>query len=112
MSYDDVAIEVRGLSKRYLMYSRPEDRLKQMVVPSIRRLAGLSPKSFFKPFSAIELADFSVPRGQTVGIIGRNGSGKSTLLQIICGTVPPSTGKVTVNGRIAALLELGAGFNP
>lgn len=108
----DHAIRISGLSKHYLIFERPEDRLKQMLVPRLQRLLGVTPKRYFKPFSAVQDVSFEVKRGETVGIIGRNGSGKSTLLQIICGTLLPSAGTVDVNGRIAALLELGAGFNP
>lgn len=108
----DHAIRISGLSKHYLIFERPEDRLKQMLVPRLQRLLGVTPKRYFKPFAAVQDVSFEVKRGETVGIIGRNGSGKSTLLQIICGTLLPSAGTVDVNGRIAALLELGAGFNP
>lgn len=108
----DVAIRVRDVSKHYLMFERPEDRLKQMIVPRLQRLAGRPPKRYFQDFAALSGISFEVGRGETVGIIGRNGCGKSTLLQIVCGTLQPSTGTVEVNGRIAALLELGAGFNP
>lgn len=112
MSSDDFAIRVRDVSKRYLMYRRPEDRLKQMIVPRLERLVGRRPRAYFDEFAALDGVSFDIRRGETVGIIGRNGSGKSTLLQIVCGTLRPSSGTVDVNGRIAALLELGAGFNP
>lgn len=108
----DIAISVRNVSKHYLMYERPEDRLKQMVVPRLQRLMGRTPKIYFQDFVALNDISFDVPRGETVGIIGRNGCGKSTLLQIVCGTLMPSAGEVKVDGRVAALLELGAGFNP
>lgn len=106
------AIRVSGLSKYYFIFDRPEDRLKQMLVPRLQRLVGATPKRYFKPFAAVQNVTFEVKRGETVGIIGRNGSGKSTLLQVVCGTLRPTEGTVDVNGRIAALLELGAGFNP
>jgi lipopolysaccharide transport system ATP-binding protein len=109
---DMPAINVRDVSKHYVMFDRPEHRLKQMIVPRLRRAMGLEGRRYYRNFAALEGVSFEVPRGETVGIIGRNGSGKSTLLQIICGTLNPTRGKVTVNGRIAALLELGAGFNP
>jgi len=112
MSSDEVAISVRNVSKHYLMFDRPEHRLKQMIVPRLQRAAGLPPAKYFRNFAALEDVSFEVKRGETVGIVGRNGSGKSTMLQVVCGTLNPTHGSVTVNGRIAALLELGAGFNP
>lgn len=112
MSSDGTAIRVDGLSKHYLMFARPEDRLKQSIMPRLQRLFGGAPKQYYRDFAALRDVSFTVKRGETVGIIGRNGSGKSTLLQIICGTLHPTEGSVKVNGRIAALLELGAGFNP
>ncbi len=107
----DFAIEVESVSKHYLIYRRPEDRLKQMVIPKVRRMLNLAPGTFYTDFAAVENVSLRIGRGETVGIIGRNGSGKSTLLQMICGTLQPTHGSVKVNGRIAALLELGAGFN-
>lgn len=97
------AIVVDGVSKQFLMFQRPQDRLWQALFP--RKARG-------KTFNALQDVSFTVARGETVGIIGRNGSGKSTLLQMICGTLRPTTGQITINGRVAALLELGAGFNP
>jgi lipopolysaccharide transport system ATP-binding protein len=111
MSSDGIAIRARDVSKHYFLYARPEDRLKQSIVPRLQRLAGRAPAKYYRDFAALNGVSFEVRRGETVGIIGRNGSGKSTLLQIICGTLQPSSGSVQVNGRIAALLELGAGFN-
>lgn len=108
----DVAISVRGVSKCYQIYATPGQRLKQFFLPRLRRWLGLAPRDHFKEFWALHDVDFTVHRGQTVGIIGRNGSGKSTLLQIICGTLYPTAGEVRVEGRVAALLELGSGFNP
>ncbi|MBZ9768442.1 MULTISPECIES: ABC transporter ATP-binding protein [unclassified Mesorhizobium] len=108
----DVAIRVRDVSKHHVMFERPEDRFKQMVIPRVERLVGRPPRRYFRDFAALSGISFEIGRGETVGIIGRNGSGKSTLLQIVCGTLPPTSGSVEVNGRIAALLELGAGFNP
>jgi lipopolysaccharide transport system ATP-binding protein len=108
----EVSIRVENLSKEYTIYKRPEDRLKQMVIPRLQGLFGFQRSRYFQPFSALRDVSFAVNRGQTVGIVGRNGSGKSTLLQIICGILQPSSGHVAVTGRIAALLELGAGFNP
>ncbi|HVJ62601.1 MAG TPA: ABC transporter ATP-binding protein [Tahibacter sp.] len=101
----DLAIEVRGVGKSFAIYERPHHRLMQQLFPNARR-------PWFREFRALHDIDFDVRRGETVGIVGRNGSGKSTLLQIICGTLAPTTGSVRVHGRVAALLELGAGFNP
>jgi lipopolysaccharide transport system ATP-binding protein len=112
MSSDPIAIRVRDVSKHYVMFARPEDRLKQMVMPRLQRVLGKPPAHYFKDFAALNGISFDIRRGETVGIVGRNGSGKSTLLQIVCGTLQPSGGNIEVNGRIAALLELGAGFNP
>ena len=98
----DVAVRVSGLGKTYRMYSKPSDRLVEGLLPgAVRHTA----------FHALRDVSFSVGRGETLGIVGRNGSGKSTLLQLICGTLKPTAGSVEVNGRVAALLELGAGFN-
>ncbi|MEG6512196.1 ABC transporter ATP-binding protein [Desulforamulus ruminis] len=112
MSSDNIAIKVENLSKCYHIYDRPQDRLKQYIIPRLQRLAGKLPKNYFREFWALRDVSFEVKKGETVGIIGRNGSGKSTLLQIICGTLTPSSGTVETKGRIAALLELGSGFNP
>ncbi len=109
---DDSAIKVEGLSKCYHIYNTPRDRLKQFVLPGIQRMAGIAPKQYYREFWALKDVSFEVKKGETVGIIGRNGSGKSTLLQMICGTLSPTAGSVTTHGRIAALLELGSGFNP
>ena len=106
------AISVRGLSKCYQVYARPEDRLKQALLPRVQRMVGKQPGSYYRDFWALRDVSFDVRKGETLGVIGRNGSGKSTLLQIICGTLTPTSGSVEVNGRIAALLELGSGFNP
>ncbi|TPG48678.1 ABC transporter ATP-binding protein [Rhodanobacter glycinis] len=101
----EAAIQVRGLSKAFPIYSKPHHRLLQMISPG--------PKDrWYREFRALRNIDLNISRGETVGIVGRNGSGKSTLLQLICGTLTPSAGEIQVNGRIAALLELGAGFNP
>ncbi|MBY0245716.1 MAG: ABC transporter ATP-binding protein [Sphingobacteriaceae bacterium] len=100
----DIAIKVENLSKVYKLYNAPIDRMKEALHPR--------KKSYHKEFYALNDLNFEIKKGQTVGIIGKNGSGKSTLLKIITGVLTPTTGKVTVNGRISALLELGAGFNP
>lgn len=112
MSSGDIAISVSNLSKCYQIYDTPRDRLKQFVVPRLQRLAGQSPKEYFREFWALRDVSFDVRRSDVVGIIGRNGSGKSTLLKIICGTLNPSSGSIEARGRIAALLELGSSFNP
>ncbi len=101
----DVLISVKDVGKRYYLYERPQDRLKD-------HLFWRFGKSFGREFWALNDISFNVSRGETVGIIGRNGSGKSTLLQIIAGVLKPTKGDVRINGRVAALLELGSGFNP
>lgn len=113
----DPAIRVEGLSKAYLIYAEPRDRLRQAVMPRVNRLLrrmGLprEDKRYFTEHWALHGLSFEVARGETVAIVGRNGSGKSTLLQLVCGTLTPTTGEVKVAGRVAALLELGSGFNP
>lgn len=102
MSFEN-AIEVSSVGKCYRIYDKPIDRLKQMIWRK---------KKYFHEFWALKEISFSIKKGQTYGIIGRNGSGKSTLLQCICGTLEPTNGLIHTNGKIAALLELGAGFNP
>ncbi len=100
----DIAIKVENLNKCYHIYDKPHDRLKQMLMRGRRQ--------YFQEFWALRDVSFEINKGETVGIIGRNGSGKSTLLQMICGTLNPTSGSIQTQGRIAALLELGAGFNP
>ena len=112
MSYSETAIRVTNLSKCYQIYDSPGDRLKQFVMPRLRRLLGLPSQNYFREFWALSDVSFEVKKGETLGIIGRNGSGKSTLLQMICGTLTPTHGSIETNGRVAALLELGSGFNP
>lgn len=99
----DIVIRAQGLNKIYNIFKKPDDRLKQMI---FRR------RKFFDEYWALKDVDIEIRRGETVALIGRNGSGKSTLLQIITGTVQPSSGVIEIEGRIGALLELGAGFNP
>lgn len=108
----DIAIKVENLSKCYQIYEQPRDRLKQAIIPRLQRFTGSKVKQYFQEFWALRDVNFEVKKGESVGIIGRNGSGKSTLLQIITGTLMPTTGTVTTQGRIAALLELGSGFDP
>lgn len=120
--FSETVIEAKDLSKVYLLYNRPEDRLKQMLVPKTKRLlspllGGVLPRlrhdqPRYREFWALRDVSVSLKPHETLGIIGQNGSGKSTLLQIICGTLTPSSGWSRSQGRIAALLELGAGFNP
>lgn len=100
----DAAIIVRNVSKKYRLFDSPKDRLKEALHPFSRH--------YHREFWALRDVSFEVPRGRTVGILGRNGSGKSTLLQIISGILKPTSGDVVINGRVSALLELGAGFNP
>ncbi len=99
-----IAIKVKTLSKVYKLYDKPIDRLKEAMNPL--------KKKYHKDFYALNNISFEIKKGETVGIIGKNGSGKSTLLKIITGVLSPTSGAVKVNGRISALLELGAGFNP
>lgn len=101
----ELAIRVDDVSKSFAIYERPHHRLLQQLFPNAGR-------GWHREFHALRNISFDVRRGDTVGIVGRNGSGKSTLLQLICGTMSPSAGRIEVHGRIAALLELGAGFNP
>lgn len=112
MSSSDIAIRVSQLSKRYEIYATPRNRLKQFILPPLQSLFGAPTGQYFQEFWALKDVSFEVKKGETVGIIGRNGSGKSTLLQMICGTLHPTSGSIQTQGRVAALLELGAGFNP
>jgi ABC-type polysaccharide/polyol phosphate transport system ATPase subunit len=105
MSFDSTAvIEARHLSKTYQLFSTPAHRLKHMLFESSQ--------SARKNFSALDGVSFSLHRGEVLGLVGRNGAGKSTLLQLICGTLQLTSGQLHIHGRVAALLELGAGFNP
>jgi lipopolysaccharide transport system ATP-binding protein len=108
----DIAIKVENLSKCYQIFDTPRDRLKQFIAPRIQSALGIPEKQYFKEFWALRDVSFEVRKGESVGILGRNGSGKSTLLQMITGTLAPTSGSVQTNGRVAALLELGSGFNP
>jgi lipopolysaccharide transport system ATP-binding protein len=108
----NAAIRVKDICKHYPIYKKPQDRLRQFFHSGLHRFFGIKPKKYFQEFQALENISFEVKKGETVGVIGRNGSGKSTLLQIICGILNPTSGEVFTSGRIAALLELGSGFNP
>ena len=101
--FSDAVIRISGLAKSYRIYERPADRLLELVNP-------FHPRG--TDFLALQGIDLTVQAGESVGIVGRNGSGKSTLLQLICGLSQPNAGRVAVRGRVAGLLELGAGFNP
>lgn len=103
MDEKKVAIQVKGLEKAYKLYDKPSDRLKEAL--------GFGRKKCYKEHYALKGVDMTIYQGETVGIIGTNGSGKSTILKIITGVLNPTGGSVHVNGRISALLELGAGFN-
>ena len=100
----DFAIRAGNLGKSYQIYEQPLDRLKQSLWRKRKR--------FYREFWALRDVSFEIRRGESLGIIGSNGSGKSTLLQLICGILNPTEGGLEINGRTAALLELGAGFNP
>ncbi len=108
----EIAIKIEHLSKCYQIYQQPHDRLKQSIYPRLQRLVGKQSRQYYREFWALKDVSFEVKKGESVGIIGRNGSGKSTLLQMICGTLNATSGSIQTRGRIAALLELGSGFNP
>ena len=101
---NDVAISVKNITKVYSLYDKPIDRLKEALNPF--------KKSYHHDFYALKDVSFDIKKGETVGIIGKNGAGKSTLLKIITGVLTPTSGDVEIKGKIASLLELGAGFNP
>lgn len=105
MSSDDrnVVLRVEGASKCYHVYKRPQDRLRQFFCRADKKL--------YQEFWALRDVSLNVERGETVGVVGKNGAGKSTLLQLIAGTVRPTSGTITVGGRVTALLELGSGFH-
>lgn len=104
MCSDRLVVDVDDVDKSFLLYEKPSHRLWQMLFRGMR--------TFYREHQVLKGINFKVPRGQTLGLVGRNGAGKSTLLSILCGTLSPTAGVARVNGRVAALLELGAGFNP
>lgn len=97
------SIEIKNITKIYKMYDKPSDRVKEAL--------NLTRKKLHKDFYALDDVSFSIQKGESIGIVGKNGSGKSTVLKILTGVLTPNSGECIVNGRIAALLELGAGFN-
>lgn len=101
---DDIALRVTNLSKCFQIYDKPQDRIKQAIFGRRKR--------YYREFWALRDINFEIKKGEAFGIIGRNGSGKSTLLQLLCQILTPTTGQVEIKGRVAALLELGAGFKP
>ena len=98
-----VTVDVNNLSKVYKLYEKPTDRMKEALNPR--------GKSYHKDYYALNNVSFQITEGETIGIVGKNGSGKSTLLKMLTGVVTPSEGTLNVNGKVSALLELGAGFN-
>jgi lipopolysaccharide transport system ATP-binding protein len=108
----ELAITVKNLSKCYQIYDKPIDRLKQFLLPRVKSFFKYPKSQHFTEFWALRNVSFEVKKGEVVGIVGTNGSGKSTLLQLICGTLNPTNGNLLTSGRVAALLELGSGFNP
>ncbi len=108
-----LAVDVRGVSKCYQMYPEPQDRFKQFFMPRIHHLLPFIGKAqYYQEFWSLRDVSMSLQKGEVMGVIGVNGAGKSSLLQLICGVLSSSHGEVRVQGRVAALLELGAGFNP
>lgn len=99
-----IAIQLNDISKKYSIYDSQKNRIKEILSPKRAK--------YHREFWALKNIDLKIPRGETIGILGLNGSGKSTLLKIISSVLSPSSGNLTVNGRVSALLELGAGFNP
>jgi len=104
MPSDDIVVEIDHVSKNYRIFGNVGERLKQSIFFGLRQ--------YHREFTALNDVSLTVRRGETIGIVGRNGAGKSTLLQLICGILKPTSGNVRVNGRVSAMLELGAGFHP
>lgn len=104
MRSNQLAVSVSNLTKSYRLFGHPGDRIKEFL--------SLGLKQYHRKFTALQGVSFDIKKGEAIGIVGCNGSGKSTLLQLLCGILKPTTGSVQINGRISALLELGAGFNP
>jgi lipopolysaccharide transport system ATP-binding protein len=111
MSSDSIAIRVDRVTKAYTIYDRPQHRLWHAVMRRFESVAPSAGRGLARQFLALDDVSLRVMKGQTVGILGRNGAGKSTLLQVIAGTLQPTSGSIDVDGKVAALLELGSGFN-
>jgi len=101
---NEIVISIKNLTKDYKLYENKMDRLKEAIF--------INKKKYYKEFSALKNVSLEIKRGETIGLIGKNGSGKSTLLKILTGIITPTSGELEVKGKISALLELGAGFNP
>ena len=100
----EIVISVKNLTKKYKLYRKKTDRLKEVFSPF--------KKQYHKDFKALDNISFDIRKGETIGIIGKNGSGKSTLLKLLTGVLTSTAGSIDVKGKVSALLELGAGFNP
>jgi len=112
MFFKDFAITIENISLIYEIYDKPIDQLKQFLFPRLLRTFGIKSDEYFRTHTAIDNVTIKIHKGETIGIIGKNGSGKSTLLQLVCGILSPQDGMIKINGKLAAILELGAGFNP
>lgn len=112
MSSEPVVMTLDNIGKCFQIYSHPRDRLKQFLLPPARRMIGLQQRSYAREFWALRHISIEIKKGEAIGVVGKNGSGKSTLLQIMTGVLAPTEGEIQTRGRIAALLELGSGFNP
>ena len=105
-------IDVSNIVKRYQIFDKPSDRLKQFILPKILKIFLGKNKSYYREFTALDNISFSVNRKETLGVLGVNGSGKSTLLQLLAGTLSQTSGDIIIKGKIGCILELGSGFNP